>query len=275
VRTRFLRELPVAAASGIVRVGRTLFVVADDDNRLAAVPLDGGAARLLPFADQPRAADHGERKRTKRDVEALTIAGGALIGIGSGSTPGRRFGFAWEVDAEGALAGQPLQLDLAPLYGTLAREIPDLNVEGATFVRDRLLLFQRGNGPAGVNAVIALRWTGDPRTTLVPEAIEAVERHDLGTVGGVRLGFTDATCAGEAVVFTAVAEAAESTYEDGPLVGAAVGLLGGAMAHLDPPLKVEGVEVAAVAPDAIELLMVVDDDDPSTSAQLVAARLPR
>ena len=274
MRTRFLRELPVAAASGIVRVGRTLFVVADDENHLAAIPLDGGAARLVPFIDEPHVMDYAERKRTKRDVEALTVAGGSVIGVGSGSTPQRRVGFAWDVDAAARLVGSPVALDLAPLYEELSRSLPDLNVEGATFANDRLLLFQRGNGPAGINAVVTLRWGGDASSTLAPEAIEAVEQHDLGSVEGVRLGFTDAARAGDAVVFTAVAEAAASTYDDGPCVGAAVGFLGGPMVALEPPLKVEGVEVLATSGDDVELLMVVDDDDPRTRARLVSARLP-
>src|ERR1700752_5286310 len=45
--------------------------------------------------------------------------------------------------------------DLAPLYTALEeKEIPDLNIEGAAVSGDSLRLLQRGNGRAGVNAVI-------------------------------------------------------------------------------------------------------------------------
>ena len=269
-----MRELPVGAASGIARVGDRLFVIADDEHRLAVLDVDGaGPVRVVPFSDDAASAAPAEGKRTKRDLEALTVAHGALVGIGSGSTARRRWGFSWAVDDAGELAGAPSPLDLAPLYAGLADRIPDLNIEGATFARERLLLFQRGNGPGGVNAVVELAWKGDVQATLRPDAIEAVHEHHLGTVDGVRLCFTDAACAGERIVFTAVAEAALSTYDDGPCVGAAVGILGGPMFHLDPPVKVEGVEVAAIDGDTIDLLLVIDDDDPETAARLFSARI--
>lgn len=274
VETSLVRELPVAAASGVVRVGDRLFVIADDEHRLAVLNTDGSFVALVPFSDVVPPADVAERKRAKPDLEALALAGGALVGIGSGSTPRRRRGFTWRVDPTGELAETPEPLDLGPLYDRLERDIPDLNIEGATVAGDRLLLFQRGNGPAGVNAVASLSWRGDPQATLSPDALETVERHDLGTVADVRLGFTDASCTGSDVIYTAVAEAAESTYDDGPCVGAAIGVLGGAMHALERPLKIEGVEVVGVLDGEAELVLVVDDDDPATAAQLVAARIP-
>ena len=273
VRTRVLRELPVGAASAAVQVGRTLFVVADDENRLAAVNVDSWDVRFVGFEAGQAASDHAERKRRKRDIEALTVAEGWLIALGSGSTPNRCRGFAWAVDDGGDLSGGVRPLDLQPLYAELSKAIPDLNVEGATFAGGRLLLFQRGNGPGGVNAVVELEWRGEPSATLDPAAVVGIDEHELGWVEGVRLCFTDATCAGDDVFFTAVAEAALSTYEDGPCVGAAVGILGGPLLHLDPPLKAEGVEVAATGPEGVDLLLVVDDDDPRTPAQLVSARI--
>ena len=263
----------MAAASGIVRVGTTLFVVADDEHDLTAIDADG-SARRFPFATGRPPDEQAARKRAKRDVEALALAGETLIGLGSGSTPRRRWGFAWRIDASGGPVGAPEPLDLGPLYDELARSIPDLNVEGATFTGERLLLVQRGNGPGGVNAVATLRWAGDARATLAPGAIERIERYELGTGAGVRLCFTDAACAGPQVIFTAVAEAGDSTYHDGVCVGAAVGILDGPTFELDPPLKVEGVEVGRIAPDALELLLVVDDDRPESAAQLLRARLP-
>ena len=56
----------------------------------------------------------------------------------------------------GRWRADPRRLDLAGLYTMLEADIPDLNIEGATVAGDRLLLFQRGNGRAGVNAVIGL-----------------------------------------------------------------------------------------------------------------------
>ena len=85
---------------------------------------------------------------------------GALLALESGSKPNRRGGVLWDLDADGALTGDPRRLDLAALYAVLEADIPDLNIEGATVAGDRLLLFQRGNGRAGVNAVIGLELRG-------------------------------------------------------------------------------------------------------------------
>jgi hypothetical protein len=144
------------------------------------------------------------------------------------------------------------------------------------------LLFQRGNGRAGVNAVITLdlgtALSSMRDHTIAPAAVAGIRRHDLGSVDGVRLCFSDATALAEgAVLFTAVAESGEDTYHDGSCVGAAVGILErdgdlGRLRPLDPPAKVEGIE-AHHAGNEIELLMVADPDDPGSPAPLLGARI--
>ena len=269
VRTHTLAGLPIGAASGIARVGETLAVVADDENALVLTDLDGRNARRVPFA-----GGGTDSKAAKRDLEALACFGGRLLALPSGSTERRRTAFAWSVPDGTAPVGEPEPVDIAPLYERIERSVPDLNIEGATFAGELLLLFQRGNGAAGVNAVVELRSEADGEQALHPGSLERVERYDLGSVEGVRLCFTDAACAGDTVIFTAVAEAGDSTYHDGECVGAAVGILGGPLFALERPVKVEGVEVARMDDDGIDLLLVADDDDPRTRAQLMSARIP-
>ena len=71
----------------------------------------------------------------KPDLEALALLPGAILALESGSKPSRRGGVLWQLDGRGALAGEPRRLDLGPLYDALDRDIPDLNIEGATAVR--------------------------------------------------------------------------------------------------------------------------------------------
>jgi hypothetical protein len=278
----------VSAASGLVRTGEHIYVAADDERELAVFPAVGDApGRLVRFLPGELPADVEQRKRDKPDMEALALLpptpdapGGALLGLESGSTPNRRGGVLWRLDEHGALDGEPRHLDLGVLYAALEAEIPDLNVEGATVSGERLLLFQRGNGRAGVNAAIALDLTtalGSGDAAVSPEALTDIRRHDLGEVGGVRLCFSDATAVGEDVLFTAVAEGGRDTYRDGFCAGSAVGMLrpDGEVAWiqpLDPPAKVEGIE-AHRAGGRIELLMVADPDDRGRPAPLLAARL--
>jgi hypothetical protein len=274
----------VSAASGLVRTGGHMYVAADDERELAVFPATGdGPGRLVRFLPGELPADPEERKRDKPDVEALALLpGGALLALESGSKPNRRGGVLWDLDAGGALTGDPRRLDLAPLYAVLEADIPDLNIEGATVAGDRLLLFQRGNGRAGINATIALdlaRARIEMRDGgLSPAVLIDIDRHDLGEVDGVRLCFSDATAVGDVgVLFSAVAEAGEDTYRDGLCAGAAVGMLRPDrkldwIRPLDPPAKVEGIEVHR-AGTGLDLLMVADPDDPATAAPLLAARL--
>ena len=280
----------VSAASGLVRTGGHIYVAADDERELAVFPATGdGPGHLARFLPGELPADPEQRKRDKPDVEALALLpagpgspGGALLALESGSKPNRRGGVLWDLDADGALTGDPRRLDLPALYAVLEADIPDLNIEGATVAGDRLLLFQRGNGRAGVNAVIGLELAGVLPSLreglLSPATLIGIVRHDLGEVDGVRLCFSDATAVGDAgVLFSAVAEGGEDTYRDGLCAGAAVGMLrpGGSLdwiSPLDPPAKVEGIEAHRAGTD-VDLLMVADPDDPGSPAPLLAARL--
>ncbi len=246
IHARKLRDLTLepgerphlAAASGLVRVGEWLYVVADDENFIGVFPAQGeGAGRRLFFDDSALPRDQAARKAAKPDREALAHLPaeawpphGALLALGSGSTPRRRRGAVWPLDAQGS-ASAPRILDLAPLYLALERQLPDLNLEGAAVVGDSLRLLQRGNGRAGVNAVIDLDLSGvceqASRSQSLPvDLVRGIQRHDLGTQGGVRLTFTDASPLPDGrLVFSAVAEDCPDTYRDGPVIAAALGIL--------------------------------------------------
>jgi hypothetical protein len=280
----------VSAASGLVRTGRRIYVAADDERELAVFPAEGDAAgRLVRFLPGELPADPDQRKRHKPDVEALALLpshpeapGGALLALESGSKPNRRGGVWWALDPDGELTGEPRRLELEPLYGELENEIPSLNVEGATVAGRSLLLFQRGNGRGGVNAVVELDLRAALRSlddrALPPAAVVRITRHDLGEVDGVRLCFSDATALPDAgVLFTAVAEGGEDTYRDGHCAGAAAGLLApnGELAWirpLDPVAKVEGIEARRRGAQ-VDILMVADPDDPAVPAPLLGASL--
>jgi hypothetical protein len=280
----------IAAGSGLVRAGEHLYVIADDEREIAVFPAEGdqpGRLRRMLPGELPD--DPAERKKVKPDFEALVLLpspdgdeAGALLALESGSRRTRRGGVLWDLDDRGALLGDPRRLDLAPLYSALEPEIPDLNIEGAAVTGGRLLLFQRGNGRAAVNAVIALgldECLPDlARGRLSGDAVLFERRYDLGAVDGVRLAFSDAAALPDGrIVFTAVAEGGDDTYHDGNCTGAGVGVLApsgeqASWEQLEPAAKVEGVE-ARVVDGEVELLMVADADDPSSPSPLLAARL--
>ncbi|HWH15620.1 MAG TPA: hypothetical protein VNT51_12820 [Miltoncostaeaceae bacterium] len=285
------RGAHVASASGVIRRGDLVYVIGDELPDLAVFHLsDPAPGRLVP-ALAPRDDAAGDVPRGKPDLEALTVLPpfpgarfGALLGLGSGSAPGRDRGFAWPLRADGRLDGDPLPLDLAPLYDRLRSRVGHLNVEGVAVMGADVWLFNRGDDPEGRNAVMRLAIdrviaavTGDGR--LDGEDLGAVRRYELGRLDGVGLAFSDATPLGhELIVFTASAEASGGPGPDGAIRGSVVGTLapGGEVRRLrtiDRRWKVEGLH-ATVDTGVIDLLFVCDQDDPDVPSPLLSAAMP-
>jgi hypothetical protein len=282
----------VSAASGVVRRGEHVYVIGDDQLFVARFRLTstapGTAARVLS-GTLPE--DEGERTEVKPDLEVLSVLPpfsghpfGALLGLGSGSARGRDRGFVWGLASDGSLAGEPREIDLSPLYDLLRREIPELNVEGASVMGDRLWVLHRGNHEGSPNAVAELSLAdvidsvhGD--LTIDPSELDAVRAYDLGELDGVRLAFSDATpLGGRLMVFTASAEAPGADGPDGAIHGSVVGTidLDGDVQRLrtiDRRYKVEGVHASTDA-GVIDFLFVCDQDDPDAPSPLLSATMP-
>jgi hypothetical protein len=230
--------------------------------------------------------DPGERKREKPDLEALTALPpfegaphGGLLGLGSGSSPGRDRSFFWALDADGLLEGEPRTIDFRPVYERLRAELGEVNVEGAAVFGECLWLFHRGNEGAAPNAVAEFALTdlsaslsGD--LAVDPGELAGVRAYDLGQLDGVRLCFSDATALFDRlVVFTASAES-----EDGAIRGSVVGTIDAEarvrrLRTIDRRWKVEGVH-AAIDTGVVDFVFVCDQDDPDTPSPLLSATMP-
>lgn len=282
----------ISAASGIVPVGKWLYVIADDLLHLGVFPATGMAAgtlvRLLP-GKLPRGPK--KRKARKADFEVLTrlprfpgCPHGALLALGSGSRTNRRRGVLVPLDRAGAISGSPRVIDLSRWYAGLEEDLAELNVEGAVVLGKQLCLLNRGHPRRGGSAVVWLNLRTVLRSIAGSDAIDAlpcmVRRYDLGKADGVPFGFTDgAASPGGGIVFTAVAESAEDSYEDGRCVGAAVGVIGpgGGLDWVRKFRSLRKVEGVAVRPGSRgrQLLLVTDADDANLPAVLYATTLPR
>ena len=284
-RSRF-----ISAASGLVLVGRWLYVIADDELHLgvflATGTAKGSLLRLLP-GKLPMAPK--KRKARKADFEVLTLLPsfkgcphGALLALGSGSRPNRCRGVLVPLDGAGAINGPPRIIELSALYASLQEKLGELNVEGAVVLGKHLCLLNRGHPRKGGSAVVWLDLRAVLLAILSAGAIGRmrckVRRYDLGKADGIPFGFTDGAAApGGGILFTAVAESADDSYADGPCVGAAVGVIGPdgeleSMRKLRPLLKVEGI---AVRPGGRgqKVLLVTDADDAKLPAGLYTTRV--
>ncbi|MET0942789.1 MAG: hypothetical protein ABWY13_15655 [Mesorhizobium sp.] len=266
-----------AAASGLAAAGRWLYVIGDDELHLASFPAEGDAPgqliRLFP-GSLPR--DPSARKAVKPDLEVLAslppataYPHGALLALGSGSTARRRSGALVTLDAEGAVESIR-QLEVSGLFRAIARLVDQPNIEGAVVRDDQLLLFNRGNRARPDNLVLACSLADVTDGKTVEVIVRA--RLKLDTANDVPLTVTDACSLGDRILFSAVAEDTSNAYEDGKLIGTAVGALDANLnvVHLervDHPVKIEGIQ-AWTDGDKIALLLVSDADNPTKPAGL-------
>jgi hypothetical protein len=282
----------LSAASGLVRAGSCLYVVADDELHLGVFPAtDNGPGHLVRLLDGELPTSKPERKKQKPDFETLTLLpaserfpDGAILALGSGSRPNRRLGALLGLDAQGAVRGTPETVDLTSIFASIDAIYSAPNIEGAVVVRDEMRVFHRGNKRDRTNAIVRFSLSSfldalkpERGSTLEPIAVDTI---DLGHADGIPLCFTDAAVlpSGD-MVFTAVAEDTDDTYNDGPCAAAAIGIMddGGHLRHvlrLNAPLKIEGVDARADG-DVIRLLLVTDADDPGIPGALFSATIER
>jgi hypothetical protein len=281
------RPAHMSAASGVARRGDFVYVIGDDELHLGVFQLSSprpGRLRRVLAGELP--GDDGERAGAKPDLEALTLLPpfrgqpyGALLGLGSGSGPERDRGFVCRLGADGAIDGEPAELDLRPLYRLLREHQADLNIEGAATMGDQVWLLHRGTSEEGANLVAELSLEQLMRSLREDQCLDAdelqnVRRYELGDIDGVELTFSDATpIADQVLVFTASAEA-----DDGHICGSVVGTLGrdGSVQRLrtiDRRWKVEGVH-ASIDAGVLDFTFVCDQDDPAAPAPLLSATMP-
>lgn len=284
-----LRSAYLAAASGLVRVGEWLYVVADDELQLGVFrDADAPGTLLRLFAgelpDAPKA-----RKKAKPDLESLALLPpgpdwphGALLALPSASRAQRKHGALLALNAHGAADAAARAIDLDAFFALLRARVPALNIEGAVIVGSELVLFQRGNKAAATSACLyfdyaafAIGLVTGTVDALAPTRISII---DLGAIDGIPLAFSDACALTDGrIVFCAVAEDTDDPYLDGAFRGAAIGTLdaNGALASLqriDVPAKIEGIAARKID-DSIELLLVTDADNPSAAGLLLQAHI--
>ena len=278
----------LSAASGLVCIGSLAYVIADDELHLGVFRTDtSDPGRLIRLFDGTLPEEPKARKKNKVDAEAITLIPadsehpyGALLVLGSGSRPNRRRGTILALDASGGTTGAPLVVDLSPIYASLYGAYPELNIEGAVVLNDEMWLLQRGNKGVGRNAIVRFA-LNDYLDALRPDSRSpnpiAIDEYALGDIDTVPLSFTDATVLPDGrLIFTAVAEDTDDSYDDGRCLGSAIGLIeSGKLRHIerfDGACKIEGIH-ARPDGNAIRLLMVTDADDADIPAQLLTATL--
>lgn len=285
----------VRAGSALVWVGERLAVVQDDALFLALVDPGSGSVRSLALPEGPGGArlfdDAIGNKAAKLDLEAALALGDVLYAFGSGSTSARER--VVEIRGpRGALAARilPAHRFYALLRATPELSGSELNLEGAAALGNDVVLLQRGNGRARgqlspVDAIARVEARAlvaylDSADTAPPPPLRSVVQYDLGAIGEVRLGFTDATTRDGRLIYLAAAEDSPDVVRDGAVVGTAVGVIDPDGSARQCPITEAGApftgkaEGIAIDPrDARRAYVVLDRDDPGVPAELCTLEL--
>lgn len=236
----------VRAASGLAVYGGRLVVVQDDTLFFGVIAPDGVSAIQLPrgVAGRRRFEVALGNKLDKADLEAAVVVDDELWAFGSGSLPMR--------DKLCRISGGVARvLDVAPLFARCREALSGcLNIEGAARLGDELWLFHRGNtgpadpGPAALRfSTRALQAWLDADAALPP--LIDVAAFDLGSIDGVRLGFSDAVGAGDRIYYLATAEASANAIDDGRALGSHLGVITDTDVRATPLVTADGVPVKA------------------------------
>jgi hypothetical protein len=272
----------LSAASGLVCANGLVYVIADDEHHLAVFDDAHTHGRTVRLFEGRLPSGMKARKKRKPDTETLALLpGGVLLTLGSGSRPKRCRGAWIALDDDGRPLRPARQVDLSPLYEPLREHFDDLNIEGAFVCGREFVLLQRGHAGGSPNASVryalknVLAWLFDGADA---PAVLNRQRHRLGSVAGVPLGFTDgAALPGGRWVFTAVAEVTDDSVADGACVGSVLGVMsaqGEVLARHAMPNdeKIEGID-ARLQRGGIEFCLVTDADDPRIASQLLRGRV--
>lgn len=287
----------VRAASGLSAFREQLAVIQDDANWLALIDADQQVTAVplppSPAGDRVFSKTRGNQD-DKYDLEAcVTVTSGGtceLVGFSSGSRREREW--VLRVREEGKAGALKAEFVPAPAFYAALRDHKafsgaGLNIEGALSVHGTIIrLFQRGNaepcdGLKPIDSTADFSWDAlcehlsDPDRH-PPPALDNVRTYELGTLGGVRLTFSDAEHIGDdRVLFSASAEDPETGDISGSVLGIIEADGSARWTHLSDEQgrpftgKIEGLTLDQQ--DRAKVYFVIDDDDEDTPSRIFHA----
>ena len=264
------RELGgVRAGSALLSFGERLLVIGDDAHAVAWFDPATGALRHQPLAGDGRRLE----KSRKPDFEAAFHDGDDVWLLGSGSLSNRWLATRLPRPGDARATAH----DLTALFAALAVALGEApNIEGAVIVGDHLRLCHRSTGEApDVLVDLSREVLHDGRArvlrtvTVEPAVLAGVPAHvtDLAALADGRLAFL------------AAAEETDDPVLDGPVAGAAFGVIDGDVARWTPLVGADGepgtvkAEGLVVDPGLRGGWTVTDRDDPALAAQLCRLQL--
>jgi hypothetical protein len=261
----FLEIEGIGAASGIVYNNNSLYIVSDNSGFLFQYDLIEN--KLFKHQLIEDTSVNIEKKR-KPDFEALTLIHNELHVFGSGSTSNRNKKVIYNLTTKIST-----EIDFSSTYQILKSSFSisdeDLNIEGALYNNDDLMLFQRGNGLNAKNGIFKITSTNQYDFFQI----------SLPKIKHVETSFTDAILIDEKIYFLAAAEDTVSTYEDGEVLGTILGVMNcdsleiEKYIQLSPTHKLEGLTLFKRNKNELTFLLCEDNDTEDLNATIYKLKI--
>lgn len=271
--TAFLDVNGIGSASGLVYYQDSLFIISDSSGFLYEYKF--GSASLHQYALAANTTQNMVKKQ-KPDFESITLKEGKLYVFGSGSTENRNRQFVFDLETR-----EVTERDLAGLYQKVKAAAgisdDDLNIEGALFDEDRLLLFQRGNGANSQNGIAVVNGSFNDNGTIQIQFMPV----SLPKIKHVEATFTDAVLVDGKIYFLAAAEDTVSTYEDGEVLGSLAGCMDAVTFAIDFTFQItdshkfEGLTVYKQTGDKIVFLLCEDNDTEAQESKIYTLEIAK
>ncbi|WP_298144029.1 hypothetical protein [Flavobacterium sp.] len=203
----------IHSSSGLLWLNDYLFCISDNSDFLFKINPTNFTFEAIPTIEN---AQHWVEKKHKRDYEIIYADSEGIHLYGSGSKEKRKIKTSFADLENLAISTECLLYDAISSRGI---SDDDLNLEALCKHDDTYYIFNRGNGPMKQNRVFKAR-------KLTNGSFEIVSERDIQLYfNNLDFTFTDACVCNDFIVFTAAAEASDSTYLDGEIGGSLLGVL--------------------------------------------------
>jgi len=272
-----IKKIDYPSASAIEYYDEKLYVVGDDATNLLVLDTSLNIIDSIPLLSYP-----GKRipKDTKPDLEASALNADNLFLFGSGSLSPYR-NFTWRVNLK---TKDNDSVKLEPLFlKTKELGIEQINVEGACFLSGKLILLNRGNKGYPYNHFIITNeksWTNDSsfQISIIPFEVQKDTASFKGISGLCHAKESDQ------LIMTVSTEDTRNSYDDGEIGKSYLWMINNIstklnsktigpdriidLEEIDPRFKKQKIESATVISetnDLINLVLVADNDDGSST----------
>ena len=217
--SKFLTIPGISGGSGLICQDHLLHVISDDSFVLYTFSLSDHSLRATPLNPQGKILEHLV-KSDKPDFESIAQRGERLHIFGSGSTAKRCQQVILDALTLEVKSVESVEILYQHMRTEADMQAEDFNIEGVFFHQHNAYFLNRGNGPLQRNGIFRVSNFSNPaahQIVFIPKPLPAL--------GNLTFDFTDAVLIADKVFFLAGAEATENTYDDGEILGSAIGVM--------------------------------------------------